>query len=340
MRIGLLGLALLCVLSAQEPVFQSDSRLVVTPFHVTAAHQYVTGLHASDFELLVDGKPRPITVFESGGQRSAPVEILLLFDTSGSVTGNDLLDEKLFRENLLVGLPGVTISVYRFGGGRYGNNVVRMTSATDDPARLRDAFQGVVKKGPGDATFELGKPGKDSLIYESIAKVLAEPPPSAIVTRLMLVVSDGLPGGDTDPDKAARGAEDAGVPVYPLLVGHEERVEEFNFQMRQPAPAGMNAGDFETRQNYFRTKFDATETQTARFSELGDATGGRAFDPPTLDAANARNILKALADEVRAEYVAGFAPDAGAAQSPHRIEIRLVQRKGAKITGGSRVSVY
>ncbi len=28
--------------------------------------------------------------------------------------------------------------------------------------------------------------------------------------RLMLVVSDGLPGGDTDPDKAARAAEDAG----------------------------------------------------------------------------------------------------------------------------------
>jgi hypothetical protein len=188
--------------------------------------------------------------------------------------------------------------------------------------------------------FELDKPGKDSLIYESIAKVLAEPPSSAATTRLMLVVSDGLPGGDTDPDQAARAAEDAGVPVYPLLVGHEERVEEFNFQMRQPAPAGMNASDFETRQNYFRTKFETTDAQTVTFSGLGDATGGRAFDPPTLNAASARDIIKALADEVRAEYVAGFAPDVGATLVQHKIEIRLVQRKGGKITGGSRVAVY
>ncbi len=79
------------------------------------------------------------------------------------------------------------------------------------------------------------------------------------------------------------------VPVYPLMVGHEERVEEFNFQMRLPAPAGMNASDFETRQNYFRTKFEEKETQTVAFLKLGDATGGRAFDPPTLDAANAPN---------------------------------------------------
>ena len=45
-----------------------------------------------------------------------PVEIVVVFDSSGSVHGAGLLDERLFRDNLLADLPEVTVSVYSFGG--------------------------------------------------------------------------------------------------------------------------------------------------------------------------------------------------------------------------------
>jgi hypothetical protein len=77
---------------AQDVTFRSDAQLM----------QYVNGLKLADFELLVDSRPRPITTFE-GSRKELPVEIVLLFDTSGSVTGNGLLDQKLFRDNLLAG---------------------------------------------------------------------------------------------------------------------------------------------------------------------------------------------------------------------------------------------
>jgi len=85
-----------------------------------------------------------------------PVEIVLLFDTSGSVTGNGLLDERLFRESLLAGLPDVKISVYSFGGLPKGS-LNRVTGPTSDPVILRRAFQAVVKRVPGEASFDLGK---------------------------------------------------------------------------------------------------------------------------------------------------------------------------------------
>ncbi len=151
LRTAFIALAFVSLVCAQEdpPSFRSDSQLVLTGFHVTAARQYVTGLHAPARlrTARLMASRGEITVFESGGQRSTPVEIVLLFDTSGSVTGNDLLDEKLFRENLLAGLPGVTLSVYRFGGG-----ALRQQRGADDfrDGRSRASAQRVSGRGEED----------------------------------------------------------------------------------------------------------------------------------------------------------------------------------------------
>jgi hypothetical protein len=123
----------------------------------------VNGMTASDFQLLVDGVPHAITTFEQGGAVNTRVEIVLLFDSSGSVHGAGLLDEKAFRENVLAGLPGVTLSVYSFGGPPV-TSLVRVCGPTPDSLVLRRAFQTVVKKLPGEAAFDLHKPGKDPIV--------------------------------------------------------------------------------------------------------------------------------------------------------------------------------
>jgi len=319
--------------------FRSDAQLVLTGFHVTAKRQFISGLTVADFELLVDGHPRPITVFE-GNQSGMPVEIVLLFDTSGSVTGNGLLDERLFRESLLAGLPDVKISVYSFGGLPKGS-LNRVTGPTSDPVILRRAFQAVVKRVPGEASFDLGKPGKGSLIYESISRTLEDCSRNAQGgVRMLVVVSDGLPDGDTDPAGAAVAAGHADIAVYPLVVGHGARVAEFEMETAAPPRPGDDDRTFEIRNAYRKKLLDEAERQTADFAGLGESTGGRAFDPPELNAATARGIIQDLADEVRAEYVAGFRPEPGSPPADHRIEIRLVSQREKKLVGGTRTAVY
>ena len=326
-------------LFAQDPTreeavtFRSDAQLALTGFHVVSKKQYVTGLSASDFELLVDGRPRPITAFE-GNQSSVPVEIILLFDTSGSVTGMGLLDEKLFRDNLLAALPGVTLSVYRFD-----HELARMCGPTQDAAVLRQAFQGVVRRSPGEAVFDLAKPTA-SLIYEAIVKALDDSSRAGqSAQRMMLVVSDGEATGDRDPAVATVAAQEADVPVYPLLLGHRARIADLEMQTEAPRP-GEDEQTASARLAYRKKLFDATEEQVTAFASLGDLTGGRAFDPPDLNASTARGIVQSLADEVRAEYAAGSRRNLGSPPASHKIRVHLVGLKDAKLVGGARTAIY
>ena len=122
------------------PTFRSETQLVLTGFHVVAAKRNIVGLTASDFQLLVDGQPHAITTFEQSGSGNTPVETVLVFDSSGSVHGAGLLDERLFRDNLLADLPEVTLSVYAFGGPPI-TSLVRVGGPTSDPLVLRRTFQ-------------------------------------------------------------------------------------------------------------------------------------------------------------------------------------------------------
>ena len=94
------------------------------------------------------------------------------------------------------------------------------------------------------------------------------------------------------------------------------------------------------RAAYRKKLFDENEGMAEAFSSLGELTGGRSFDPPDLNASTARSIIQFLADEVRAEYIAGFSPEAGMPPVSRQIVVRLKGHKEAKIVGGTRVAVY
>jgi VWFA-related protein len=78
-------LALLCVAaysSAQQPPIKTTVPLVIVPVSVTDRHgQFVYGLNQSDFELLDDGKPRPIRV-DDPDLTTAPFDLVVLIQTS------------------------------------------------------------------------------------------------------------------------------------------------------------------------------------------------------------------------------------------------------------------
>ena len=104
-----------CLLPAQEtPVFRTDSSLALVRFHVVRKNRYITDLKGEDVVLLEDGVPRKFTVLENAmaAKHTVPVEMTLLFDTSGSVVDEGLLDPLAFKETLLDNLENVRIAVY------------------------------------------------------------------------------------------------------------------------------------------------------------------------------------------------------------------------------------
>jgi len=77
-----LALAALAAPSAQDPVFRTDVSLVRVDAQVMRTQEIVNGLQKDDFAILDNGKPQTILYCT---QDEEPLDLLLLFDTSGSM---------------------------------------------------------------------------------------------------------------------------------------------------------------------------------------------------------------------------------------------------------------
>jgi Ca-activated chloride channel family protein len=84
---GLAALAVAPVLAQTQPpaVFRSGTKTVSVYATVTENARLVPGLAREDFEILDDGKPQPLTVFSN---EPLPVSVVVMLDTSGSMTHN------------------------------------------------------------------------------------------------------------------------------------------------------------------------------------------------------------------------------------------------------------
>src|SRR5687768_17638235 len=83
---SLLGAAGVWVAAQEPPVFRSSTQTV--PVYVTVIGEdgrLVTDLTRDDFEVLDNGRPQPISLFDSGVQ---PISIIMMLDMSGSMLGH------------------------------------------------------------------------------------------------------------------------------------------------------------------------------------------------------------------------------------------------------------
>jgi Ca-activated chloride channel homolog len=69
----------------QAPTFRAGTKVVSLYTTVTEAGRLVPGLTKEDFEILDDGKPQPVTVFSA---EVLPITVIVMLDTSGSMTSN------------------------------------------------------------------------------------------------------------------------------------------------------------------------------------------------------------------------------------------------------------
>lgn len=336
---------------AQEPQqppprFTSATSLVLVRFHVARKNRFVTDLTRDDVRLLEDGAERPVTLFEGGRAvgRTIPIQIAVVADTSGSVTDQGLLDPMVYASTLLDALPGVSIGVYGFA-----KDARRYCAFTRETADLGEAFARLGKtrddSGPRAETLPTALPrGRTSTtgaswVYESVLAVArdasAAPGPA---TRLVLVFSDGLPTTTTLPADIVPDLQQLGVSVFPVALGHREIVEE----IRAAQENGYD-GSGQLKQGA-RTRLyglEDRERKLREFGSLGELTGGRSFDPPTMSLDVVRTLLTGLAARVTAEYVVGFEPErASGSSGRHKLEIQLRAKGLGDVLGGKRTIVY
>ncbi|OFW26074.1 MAG: hypothetical protein A3H97_13990 [Acidobacteria bacterium RIFCSPLOWO2_02_FULL_65_29] len=97
---------------AQQPTFRAGTELVSLFVTVTdAQRRLIPDLLREDFEILDNDKPQPIVFFENQVQ---PISVVVMLDTSGSMTGNIALLKLAAEQFLLRLFPGDTAKVGAF----------------------------------------------------------------------------------------------------------------------------------------------------------------------------------------------------------------------------------
>ena len=100
------------VLAAQQPTFRAGTQLVSLFVTVTdAQRRLVPDLEQADFEILDNDRPQPIVLFENDVQ---PITVVVMLDTSGSMTGTIELLRLAAEQFLLRLFPGDKAKVGAF----------------------------------------------------------------------------------------------------------------------------------------------------------------------------------------------------------------------------------
>lgn len=141
-----LGLMFAFAQSPEPPTFRSEVRAVEVDVFVSHDDQPLAGLAAGDFELLDNGVRQEVTLAAGPG---APVNAILLLDTSASVGGERLAQLKAAGAALLDGLaPGDHATLLTFS-----HEVRAATAPSDDLSVTRRALEAATAGG-GTALFD------------------------------------------------------------------------------------------------------------------------------------------------------------------------------------------
>ena len=246
--------------TAQVPTFPSEAQLVYVRFHVERKGGFVTDVTKEQIRVLEDGRPQKVVVLETPGGRDRTIhpEVTLVLDVSGSVMDDRLLDETLVRQVLLGSLgAGSTVGLCAFGG-----RLECFAGPTSDAAAILEAFSQALAFG-----IETRRSG--TRLYESVADIAKQAGArGGRAQRAMILFTDALDNKGGKIDQAIDAAVAADMRVYAIKVSQA-------FQDNAPGRGGFARGGGPNRAMYDYKKLE--------LDALPDETGGRSFEPGTLD---------------------------------------------------------
>jgi VWFA-related protein len=300
------------------PSFGVSTELVYVRFHVEAKGGFARDVGPEQIRVIEDGRVQPIVLLETPSTRERTVapEVTLALDVSGSVLDARLLDEALLRDVLLATLSEqATVSLCAFGG-----ELRCLVAPTRDTGALLSGFREALSFG--HATRNQG-----TRLFASLAEISRRPPGKERVQRALVVFSDGLDNRGGKLDEAVRAAGDGDVRVYAIKLG-----QAFRGAPIASGPFGAGPGRGVPNRAYYDFK-------KLQLDELAERTGGRAFEPGTLEPREIGEILRKIATEIAMECVVGYAPEGAASGKKRRVEVQVVDETIGRIRDGDRTFV-
>lgn len=302
-----------------EEVIRVDTELIDVPVVVNdKTGKPLLDLKLVNFRLLEDGEPQEITDFSA---TTAPFEVALLLDTSGSTRSEiDLIKRaaQVFVDSLR---PGDKVAIISFGsndgsGGGSASIPNVISKLTDDRNALRSALQRI--------TVSNGTPFYDGLIKVGEGIFPRRTTADRNTRRAIVALTDGV-----DSTSASEFEETSEILGSEGIVSYFIRVdtrEYFESELLGDCQSAIRFSQAQIRR-YYRTVRSRSNEKAANFCQLGDferlavskalyeladlqmnalaqTSGGRVF--PLGDLSEARNAFRSVAAEIGTNYSLGY----------------------------------
>ena len=295
------------------PTFGTSTELVYVRFHVEKKGGYLDTLRPDQIRVLEDGQPQKVVLLETPAtrERTVPPEVTLALDVSSSVMDDRLLDESLLKEVLFATLGEQA----RIGLCAFGGQLRCLTPPTRDADALLGGFQQAIE-------FSREQRRAGTRLYASLADLAKPSTDGEKAQRAIIVFSDGLDNKDGKMGQALDAALASDVRVYTIALS-----QSFQATARTARPFGGTPN---------RTMYDYRKLDFGRLAEL---TGGRPYEPATLDQKDLAKVLRSIATEISMENVVGYQPEGAASGRKRKIKVELADKSLGKITDGERTLV-
>lgn len=330
MKIFGLFLVALAAWGQAPPAAPQGGALIPVRFQVAPQKgKPVSDLRIEDIEVREDGAARKAAILQggAGNQRDYPLEISLLFDCSRTELASGTLDPKVFQEGLLNEFPNATIAIYGFAPG-----LKRLVAPTRDLAQLAKAME----------TAFLVHPLTTALMDQISSVMVDAGSTEGAAVRLVVVFSSGQTDqGSFSADdqqklyqRTVDIAQRANINLYPAVL-----IPKLATQDATPGNAPLTKKGSGPQVTSSEMSAITALRVAGNFANLGPTTGGKRIE--ILSAGNMLpTVLKALADEMRTEYVAGFEVSPSSQRKKHKIEVVIKNKDRGKVTTGGLNLVY
>ncbi len=302
-----------------EDVLRIETQLVDVPVVVLdKGGKPLLDLRKNNFVIYEDGAKQEVSEFAA---TSAPFEVALLLDTSGSTRSDLTLIQRAAAQFIASLRPGDKVSIIAFQSKRENDKSVASSEIlmplTSDRSKLQDALLNI--------TTSNGTPYYDGLL-QIAEDVFREKPKNEFRGRRALVaLTDGVDSTSAaDFAEVSEKLQQAGIISYFIQVDTREFFED---NLLGDCEGAMRFSQAQIRR-YYRTFYAKTNVEkvfnfcnlgdferldiSKRLYELADAemqslaknSGGKVFPP--ADLSQARSAFTQVAQEIGTKYSLGY----------------------------------
>jgi VWFA-related protein len=271
----------------QPPTFRAGVDVVTVDVSVSRGGEHLEGLQARHFDVFDNGVRQKI---EKVALEQVPIDAYLVFDVSGSVSGEKLAQLRRAAEAFMGSLtPSDQVALVTFSKA-----ITVLQPLTSDFAAFRRALADI-------------KAGGATALFDATLKTIALRERNQRRAVVLILTDQHDNASETTQKQAIEAAERSDVIVYGVLAEDGGAVG---------GAVVMPGGGFRP---------SAVQFQVGFLRSLADATGGRVFrSNPRLPL---DEVFEMVLFDARTRYLITYAPDKPTA-GWHKLQVKLVDAKG------------